>query len=84
MKRFAVFCIFLLFVHYSMQVPKYENCVSEVLPAGDRQRCVKVTCTSQNKYKIEECSCEKDVGQHQNERHSEYPVCCPRCSNKRQ
>lgn len=31
-----------------------ENCLSEVLPEGDWQRCVKVICISQNKYTIEE------------------------------
>lgn len=31
-----------------------ENCQNEVLPQADRQKCVKVICTSQNKYRIEE------------------------------
>lgn len=31
-----------------------ENCHNEVLPEGDRERCVKVTCTSQKKFTIEE------------------------------
>lgn len=31
-----------------------ENCLSNMLPEGDRQRCVKVICTSQNKFTVEE------------------------------
>ncbi|KYN28218.1 hypothetical protein ALC57_02278 [Trachymyrmex cornetzi] len=80
MKSISLFCIFLLFVHYSMQVPKYENCNHGVLPEGDQQRCIKVTCTSRNKFTIEECNCEKNAGQHLGEHNSEYPVCCPQCS----
>ncbi|XP_026826933.1 uncharacterized protein LOC113562276 [Ooceraea biroi] len=81
MKHLALLCIFMLFVHYSVQVPKYENCLSEVLPAGDRERCIKVTCTG-NKYNIEECSCNvRTKSLHLGERHSEYPTCCPRCRN---
>uniref|UniRef100_A0A348G6C6 Uncharacterized protein n=1 Tax=Odontomachus monticola TaxID=613454 RepID=A0A348G6C6_ODOMO len=83
MKYLALFCIFLILVQYSTQVPKYEHCNSEVLPAGDRQRCVKVTCTSQDKYNIQECNCDKDAGLHLGDRHSEYPACCPRCTGSK-
>ncbi|KAH0945316.1 hypothetical protein HN011_011284 [Eciton burchellii] len=82
MKHLALFCVFLLLVHYSVQVPKYENCLSDVLPAGDRQRCIKVTCTSGNKYKIKECNCDREEGLHLGERHSEYPACCARCNRR--
>nr|ARK19941.1 venom protein [Ampulex compressa] len=83
MKYFALLCIFLLCIHFSMQTPKYVNCRKQVLTGKSTKACALVTCNGNTGFSLQYCdnsrkSCgsKKQVGYHNGDKYAEYPGCC--------
>ncbi|KYM75995.1 hypothetical protein ALC53_13480 [Atta colombica] len=47
MKHFGLLCIFLILVHFSTQIPQFENCSENVTESFNSCECCKVECSSE-------------------------------------
>ncbi|KAL6262151.1 hypothetical protein P5V15_007248 [Pogonomyrmex californicus] len=81
MKRFGLLFILVILIHFSTQIPKYENCPHHIM-ISDQCECCKVSCLSEatelrlTACALFQCAPGTQIGYDNGDNTKEYPDCC--------
>ncbi|KYQ47436.1 hypothetical protein ALC60_13557 [Trachymyrmex zeteki] len=80
MKHFGLLCIFLILIHFSTQIPKFENCPESVTKTFNTCECCTVKCSAEGT-EMQALACPlshcagTQIGYHE-DKTKVYPDCC--------